>query len=211
MIGMSSTDSNTMDAELTQVSKFLSYVLRHRPDAIGLALDAHGWAWVSELIEKALNAGTTLDMDRIHRAVETNDKKRFALSDDGLRIRANQGHSVSVDLGLVPAEPPPMLYHGTATRFLESILAKGLVPGTRQHVHLSLDSETATKVGARHGDPVILRIAAQAMYAQGFLFYCAENGVWLTGSVDPQFLSVEGTFCTSTDSANTSRHPNESR
>ncbi len=172
---------------LEKTSKFLSFVLRHKPEAIGLELDAKGWVLLSELIEKAASE-IQLTQALIERVVETSDKQRFALSEDGTRIRANQGHSVKVDLDLVPVDPPAVLYHGTATRFLSSILNEGLRPGRRHHVHLSTDVETATSVGQRHGKPVILTIASGEMHAQGHVFFRSDNGVWLTDKVPPAFL-----------------------
>jgi len=170
---------------LIKQSKFLSYVLRHKPEAINLALDPEGWALVDELIEKA---DIKIDRDTIEVIVAENDKKRFALSEDGLYIRANQGHSISVDLGLSAIKPPDILYHGTATRFLESIKQQGLLPQNRQHVHLSDNIETATIVGARHGKPVILKINTLAMQQDGNLFYQSKNLVWLTDCVQPIYL-----------------------
>jgi putative RNA 2'-phosphotransferase len=177
-----------MDADLTRVSKFLSLVLRHKPEEIGLMLDGQGWAEVDELIACAGRHGRRLDRALIRRVVETNDKKRFALSDDGSRIRASQGHSVEVDLALEPRTPPEVLFHGTATRFLESIRNQGLHAGGRNHVHLSLDEATATKVGARHGRPVVLRVRSGEMARAGMIFYLSDNGVWLTGSVPAEFI-----------------------
>ena len=179
-----------MKPDLVKISKYLSFVLRHQPDAIGLVLDAHGWADVDELIAKAAAAGTALDRDGIAAAVATNDKQRFALSPDGARIRANQGHSVAVDLALAPQTPPDVLYHGTATRFVASIREQGLIAGQRRHVHLSADRETAVKVGARHGTPVVLDVDARAMHAAGFTFWRADNGVWLTDAVAPPYLMI---------------------
>ncbi len=169
-------------------SKFLSYVLRHAPHSIGLALDANGWASVDELLAKCAEAGKTLDRAALEDIVQTNDKKRFTLSADGLRIRAAQGHSVEVALGLPPVMPPPILYHGTATRFLPSIRSDGLKPGSRQQVHLSSDESTALAVGQRHGKPHILRIAAGEMHGRGIDFFLADNGVWLTDNVPPEFI-----------------------
>ncbi|WP_133510440.1 RNA 2'-phosphotransferase [Candidatus Thiosymbion oneisti] len=174
--------------QLVKVSKFLSFVLRHKPDAIGLTLDAQGWASVSELIKKAPSE-MSLTADLIRQVVITNDKQRFSLSEDEQRIRANQGHSIKIDLGLTPKEPPPVLYHGTATRFLASILREGLHPGQRHHVHLSLDMKTATSVGQRYGKPVVLQVASGEMYRQGYEFFLSENGVWLTEIVPPGFLA----------------------
>lgn len=173
----------------TKVSKFLSYVLRHKPDAIKLKLDENGWASVTELIEKA-QSQIELTPELIKQIVITNDKKRFSLSDDEQFIRANQGHSIQIDLKLEPKEPPPVLYHGTATRFLDSIKQEGLKPGQRHHVHLSSDIQTATAVGKRYGKPVILEVAASAMHQQGVEFFLSENNVWLTDHVPSDFLTV---------------------
>lgn len=169
-------------------SKFLSFLLRHEPEAVGLKLDAQGWAVVAELLAKLKAAGRPMTPEQLREVVETNDKKRFTLSPDGLRIRAAQGHSTPVDLGLEAKAPPARLYHGTARRSLDSIFAEGLKPGARQHAHLSQDAETARKVGGRHGKPVVLTVAAGAMQAEGFVFQQADNGVWLTDHVPPRFL-----------------------
>lgn len=171
-----------------KLSKFLSLVLRHEPQAIGLTLDAQGWAEVDEFIVKAGAHGKLYSRTLIERIVRDNDKQRFKLSDDGLRIRANQGHSIDIDLALQPIEPPATLYHGTATRFAGSIRKTGLDKRSRQHVHLSLDRDTAVKVGSRHGKPLVLHVRAGAMHAQGLAFYRADNGVWLTDAVAPQFI-----------------------
>ncbi len=176
-----------MDKELTQISKFLSFVLRHKPDAIGLTLDAEGWADIDEIIAKA---DIPITAKQVAAAVATNDKKRFALSKDGRAIRANQGHSIKVDLGLQATEPLAQLYHGTAERFLDSILTEGLKPQNRQFVHLSRDTATATTVGARHGKPVVLIVPAFAMHERGHRFYLAANGVWLTDSVPADAIST---------------------
>jgi putative RNA 2'-phosphotransferase len=178
-----------MNKTLIETSKFLSFVLRHQPDAIGISLDREGWVDIASLIAAASAAGKRLDRDRIETVVATNDKKRFALSDDGLRIRAVQGHSTeSVDITFVEQVPPEFLYHGTATRFLESIRSAGLLPGSRQYVHLSQAEPTALSVGQRHGKPVVLKIEALCMHERGFKFYRAENGVWLTPSVPITFI-----------------------
>jgi putative RNA 2'-phosphotransferase len=173
---------------MKELSKFLSYVLRHDPQAIALELDANGWADVDDLIAKAQAAGKPLDRNTLLTIVETSDKKRFTLSDDGSRIRAAQGHSIEVDLDLHPMIPPAMLYHGTAATNIETILSEGLKPGERQKVHLALDEHTAEVVGQRHGKPVVLRIDAAGMHAHGLAFWRADNGVWLTDHVPPQFL-----------------------
>ncbi len=171
-----------------ETSKFLSLVLRHRPDRIGLVLDANGWAEVSQLIEGAAGIGVQLSEPSIREVVEQNDKQRFALSPDGKRIRANQGHSIRVDLSLDPVEPPDYLYHGTATHRLTSIRNEGLNPGRRKHVHLSPDRETATRVGSRHGTPAVLRIEALRMHRGGLEFYLSKNGVWLTHKVPVEYI-----------------------
>jgi putative RNA 2'-phosphotransferase len=176
----------------TDTSKFMSYVLRHAPQSIGLDLDANGWASLDDLIDRANAAGTPLTRDSVLAIVAQSDKKRFTLSEDGRRIRAAQGHSVAVDLNLAPAVPPAILFHGTADRFLEAILREGLDPRDRQHVHLSADAVTAVTVGARHGKPVVLRVDAGAMHAAGLAFWRADNGVWLTGRVPSSYLSLEG-------------------
>lgn len=176
---------------LTETSKFLSFVLRHEPQAIGLVLDSEGWADVDALIGAAARHGRTLDWALIEQVVATSEKKRFALSADGACIRAVQGHSTSsVTISFVEKVPPAVLYHGTAQRFLDSIREEGLKPGARQYVHLSEDVNTATAVGQRYGKPVVLTVDARAMHAQGFKFFQAENGVWLTGLVPPVFFLV---------------------
>jgi len=177
-----------MAADLFKMSKFLSLVLRHQPEKIGLALDANGWADVEDLIRLANHHGTRLTRPLLERLVAENDKQRFALSDDGERIRASQGHSVEVDLALPPALPPEVLYHGTAARSVASIRAGGLHAGNRQHVHLSPDVSTATRVGQRHGKPVVLVVRAGAMAAAGHTFFLSANGVWLTDRVPVEFL-----------------------
>ncbi len=169
-------------------SRFLSYVLRHNPDAIGLSLDRQGWAEVDELLERAQAAGVPLDRATLLRVVAENDKQRFALSPDGRRIRARQGHSIPVDLGLTPVQPPEFLYHGTARRNLPSIRRQGLLRGKRHHVHLSPDEATALQVGRRYGEPVVLRIRAGEMHRDGHRFYLTENRVWLTEHVPPGYI-----------------------
>jgi putative RNA 2'-phosphotransferase len=177
-----------MTNDIVKVSKFLSLVLRHKPEHIGLTLDREGWAEIDELIARAGAHGTPLTRERVLQVVESSDKQRFALDPAGRRIRANQGHSVEVDLGLEPREPPPMLFHGTAAATVAAVRADGLKPGNRQHVHLSLDAATATKVGQRHGRPVVLAVLADKMWAQGVPFFCSANGVWLTAAVPPEYI-----------------------
>ncbi|MBK1871288.1 RNA 2'-phosphotransferase [Taklimakanibacter albus] len=180
-----------MEKNITRLSKFLSYVLRHAPEEIGLVLGEGGWVATDDLIAKARANGQDLTPDILREIVATNDKKRFTLSPNGMRIRAAQGHSVAVDLELAPAAPPAVLYHGTAAAVLDKILAEGLKPQARRHVHLSADRETARKVGMRHGKPVVLLVAASRMRDDGLFFYQADNGVWLTEAVAPHYLTVK--------------------
>ncbi|MBK5526989.1 RNA 2'-phosphotransferase [Pseudomonas sp. TH08] len=176
---------------LDETSKFLSFVLRHEPQAIGLTLDSEGWANIEVLISGAARDGRTLDRALIEIVVASSDKKRFSISEDGQMIRAVQGHSTkSVELQLEAKQPPKTLYHGTATRFMDSINQQGLIPGSRHHVHLSQETTTASAVGQRYGTVVILKVAAQQMQEQGFKFYQAENGVWLTEQVPVRFIST---------------------
>ena len=177
-----------MSQQLKSKSKFLSLVLRHKPEEIDLQLDPEGWADLDELIRLAGAKGVSLTPALVQEIVATNDKKRFALDGSGKRIRANQGHSVSVDLKLVAVEPPPTLFHGTATRFVSSIRELGLVSGSRQHVHLSEKSATATQVGSRHGKPVVLVVQAIEMHLAGHAFYISDNGVWVTDSVPCHYI-----------------------
>lgn len=175
-----------------QVSKFLSLVLRHRPEMIGLTLDPAGWVGVTELLEAAGRHGQAITEDELRYVVRTSDKQRFALSDDGLRIRASQGHSVEVDLGYAPAEPPAVLYHGTVGKFVASIRKQGLLKRERHHVHLSADVETATKVGQRRGEAVILEVDAAGMRRAGMAFFLSANGVWLTERVPAEYIGFPG-------------------
>ena len=177
-----------MTDDLVGTSKFLSLVLRHAPERIGLVLDEQGWASVEELIRLATLHGRPLSRPLLERVVAGNDKRRFAFDADGERIRANQGHSVAVDLGLPVVSPPELLYHGTASRFLASIRKSGLHPANRRHVHLSADDVTATAVGRRHGEPVVLVVRAGAMEAAGHEFFLSANGVWLTDRVPVAFI-----------------------
>lgn len=171
-----------------KTSKFLSYVLRHHPEIIGLHLDENGWADVDELITKSTNDSRGFTFEELDEIVQTNDKKRFIFNEDKTRIRANQGHSIDINLALIPQQPPEFLYHGTAQSNIESILEKGIEKRSRQHVHLSQDKETATKVGMRHGKPIILTINTQKMFEDGLKFYLSENNVWLTDFVDATYI-----------------------
>lgn len=178
-----------MSKKSTDTSKFLSYVLRHEPEAIELSLDKEGWAVIDDLILRAGNKGYALDKDLIFDVVESSEKKRFTISEDGLRIRAAQGHSTQqVNITYVEKMPPDILYHGTATRFIVQIRDQGLLPLSRQYVHLSSDEDTAIQVGQRYGKPVLLKIKAVDMYEKGYKFYQADNGVWLTAHVPCEFI-----------------------
>ncbi|MFB9077778.1 RNA 2'-phosphotransferase [Flavobacterium procerum] len=170
------------------VSKFLSLVLRHSPEKIGLKLDENGWADVKELIAKCNKKGNRMDAELLDYVVENNDKKRFAYNEDKTKIRASQGHSISVELNLAETEPLEYLYHGTVGKFMESIRNEGLKKMSRQHVHLSKDKETATKVGSRRGTPQILTVRSGAMFRDGFKFYLSENNVWLTDEVPSKYI-----------------------
>lgn len=174
-----------------RASKFLSLILRHKPEEIGLVLDAHGWADVDTLIALANTKGTPLTRELVQLVVDTSDKKRFAFDEGGTRIRANQGHSTPVDLQLAPQTPPAQLYHGTATRFVDAIRAQGLQAQSRQHVHLSATIDVATNVGARHGKPHVLVVNAGDMQRDGFVFYVSANGVWLTDAVPAKYIAAE--------------------
>ena len=173
-----------MKTNLKNISKFLSLVLRHKPEKIGLELDQQGWAKTQELLDKIPH----LTLKLLQEVVETNNKKRFAFNEDGSKMRASQGHSITVDLGYPPSEPPALLYHGTATRFVTSIQEKGLLKRNRQHLHLSKDLDTATNVGQRHGKVVILTVDSGKMYKDGYNFFISENGVWLTDHVPVDYL-----------------------
>lgn len=181
-----------MNTKLVSQSKFLSLLLRHQPETIGLELDAHGWASVPELLAKAAGHRGGLDRATLEEIVATNSKNRFEYDVAADRIRARQGHSLEVELELAPVEPPAELFHGTADRFLESILREGLQKRDRQHVHLSAEEATARSVGTRHGRPVLLIVASGRMAAAGHLFFLSSNGVWLTDQVPPEFLKVAG-------------------
>jgi putative RNA 2'-phosphotransferase len=177
-----------MNQRLVTVSKFLAKHLRHAPADLGLTLQPGGWTLVDDLLAASARAGFPIAYDELIECVETNDKQRFSFDGTGDLIRANQGHSVEVDLQLEQKVPPDVLYHGTVERFLASIMAEGLKKGKRHHVHLSADIDTARKVGARRGKPVILQVAARKMHEQGIIFFISANGVWLTDSVPAAFL-----------------------
>lgn len=173
---------------MSRSSRYLSLVLRHAPDQIDIKLDSGGWTLIDELLRKMKKAGRGLDRAELFKIVESSDKQRFTISADGRRIRAAQGHSFDVDLGLDPMEPPEFLFHGTASHSLDVIFAGGLRSMKRRHVHLSPDAQTAVEVGRRHGKPVVLRVEAERMQKAGHVFYRADNGVWLTDEVPSNFL-----------------------
>ena len=174
-----------------KTGKFMSLILRHSPETIGISLDENGWADVDELLKGMKKKGHNINMFMLEEIVATNNKKRYSLSDDKTKIRANQGHSINVDVQIKQHTPPPVLYHGTAERFLDEIKKDGISKRNRQHVHLSEDVETAVSVGKRHGRPVVLRVDAAAMEQDGFKFWLSENGVWLCEQVPCRYVSVE--------------------
>ncbi|HFA48947.1 MAG TPA: RNA 2'-phosphotransferase [Bacteroidetes bacterium] len=171
-----------------KLSKFLSLVLRHKPETIGIELDENGWTDIDGLISKIKKYGKPIDTETLELIVKTSDKQRFAINKDGNKIRANQGHSVKIELGYKPKCPPEILYHGTGNKYVESILKTGLVKRNRHHVHLSTNMETAISVGKRHGKPVVFEVLAKKMHGDGFEFFLSENGVWLTDMVPVTYL-----------------------
>ncbi|MCB9230708.1 MAG: RNA 2'-phosphotransferase [Bacteroidia bacterium] len=183
------TNPNPLNPEQTKrISKFLSLVLRHDPAKIGLELDPSGWTSVDTLLKKMSASGPKITREMLEHVVATNDKKRFAFSEDGTMIRASQGHSVEVNLGYEAVEPPEFLFHGTVPKFVASIKENGLKAMSRHDVHLSKDRETAVNVGNRRGNALILTVRAGAMHRAGYPFYVSENGVWLTKEVPAEFI-----------------------
>jgi len=178
------------EKQLTHISKFLSLVLRHKPETIGIELDSNGWTDVEILIQKSNGYGIQFDRNILKHIVETNSKKRFALNETFDKIRASQGHSIHVELGYSSQKPPEILYHGTSEKTVESILKTGLDKRKRQHVHLSRDIETAVIVGQRHGKPVVFSVLAGQMHADNFQFFLSDNGVWLTEKVPSKYLKI---------------------
>lgn len=176
--------------EDVKLGRFLSLVLRHDPKAAGICLDEHGFADVEKLLDGVRRTGRHIDMDTLERIVYENNKQRYSFNEDHTKIRANQGHSIHVDVELKKATPPSYLYHGTATRFLSAIKQKGIQKMGRQYVHLSSDSQTAMDVGRRHGVPVVITVCAEAMTSDGIPFYLSENGVWLCDEVLPKYFSL---------------------
>lgn len=173
-----------------RLSVFLSLILRHQPDAAGISLDQHGWADVEELIRGINASGRHIDREILEDIVRSDEKERYRFDQNKTQIRANQGHSILVDVNLKEAEPPAVLYHGTADRFLDTIKSEGLKPMSRLYVHLSKDYDTAVNVGKRHGKAVVLEVDATRMKRDGKVFYLSENGVWLTESVESEYLKV---------------------
>lgn len=179
------------EKQQTYISKFLSLVLRHKPEKIGIQLDQNGWVEIKELIEKSNKYGIQFNRETLNHIVSTNAKKRFAFNDQLNKIRASQGHSVKIELGYKNQKPPEILYHGTSEKSVDSIQEKGLEKRNRQHVHLSSDTETAIRVGQRHGKPFVFEILAEEMYNDNFEFYISENGVWLTDNVPTKYLKIK--------------------
>lgn len=174
-----------------KLSVFISLILRHKPDIAGISLDEHGWAEVDELISGINGTGRKIDMDILEEIVRTDSKQRYSFNADKTLIRANQGHSIPVDVELDEKQPPQYLYHGTADRFLDAIMSEGLKPMSRLYVHLSKNEDTAVKVGKRHGKPVVLKIRTEEMWRDGVEFYLSQNGVWLTKYVDKKYIDIE--------------------
>lgn len=172
----------------TNLSKYISLILRHKPEVIGISLDEHGWADVGELIEGINNSGTYVDMNILESIVASDSKQRYSFSEDKKHIRANQGHSVDVDVELEKVEPPEFLIHGTGKKYVESIDTNGLIPKSRLYVHLSDDKDIAIEVGRRHGEVALYIIAAGEMHRDGYEFYLSKNGVWLTKEVPVRYL-----------------------
>jgi putative RNA 2'-phosphotransferase len=178
------------DTRLVKVSKYLSKHLRHQPQRLGLTLQPGGWVPVDDLLAACARLNFPISRAELEEVIARNNKQRFSLDSTGTLIRANQGHSVAVDLQLDPVEPPATLYHGTAAHLVETIRREGLKKMARHHVHLSRDVETARIVGARHGRPVIFAVDAAAMHQAGHPFYCSANGVWLVDAVSPAYLRL---------------------
>ena len=175
---------------LTNLSKYMSLILRHKPEAIGISLDEHGWASVNDLICGIEKNNPGFNMDILEQIVRTDSKQRYSFNDDKSLIRANQGHSVNVDVELKEKEPPEYLYHGTGEKYVKSINQDGLIPKSRLYVHLSKDIKTAENVGKRHGKEVVYRINSGQMYRDGYKFYLSENGVWLIKEVPVKYLEM---------------------
>lgn len=177
-----------LDRRLIEISRYLAKHLRHRPERLDIALAAGGWVPIDTLLKACSLNSFPITRQELDEVVARNDKKRYSYDETGTRIRANQGHSVEIDLQLEPVEPPTVLYHGTGHDAVELILECGILKMSRHHVHLSTTIETAKKVGARHGRPVVFQVDSAAMHQEGIAFYCCDNGVWLVDHVPPQFL-----------------------
>lgn len=174
-----------------ETSKFISLILRHKPDVIGITLDEHGWANVDELIA-GVSKTHPINMDILEQIVAEDEKQRYSFNEDKTLIRANQGHSIPVDVELEEKEPPEILFHGTGEKYVDSINKSGLIPKSRLYVHLSSNEETAYKVGTRHGKPVIYKVKSKKMYQDGYKFFCSVNGVWLTKAVPVRYIEIIG-------------------
>ena len=177
--------------DLKKIGRYISYLLRHHPEEAGLTLDEHGWAEVSALIEAVAKTNPGFTRETLDEIVATNNKQRYSYSEDKTLIRANQGHSIPVDVELPEAVPPEFLWHGTGDKFVESINKTGLISKSRLYVHLSKDIETAVQVGSRHGKPFVYRVKTGEMSRDGYIFYLSVNGVWLTKEVPPKYLSTD--------------------
>jgi putative RNA 2'-phosphotransferase len=178
------------EKEKKKISKFISFVLRHKPETIGMVLDNNGYANTNELIDKMKGNGFDITFEILQEVVSSNEKQRFSFDETKTKIRANQGHSILVDVELKVADPPVFLYHGTGEKNVSAILETGLDKKGRQHVHLSIDKETAISVGGRHGKPKVFRVSASQMKADGFTFYLSENGVWLTVHIPVKYIQL---------------------
>ena len=187
-IGLNFKDMlGVMKMDLNKTSRFISLILRHRPDTIGISLDEHGWASVEELLA-GISKTQYIDMAMLEKIVKTDSKQRYSFNEDKTLIRANQGHSIDVDVELPKKQPPVILYHGTGEKYVASIDEQGLIPKSRLYVHLSGDEATATIVGSRHGRPVVYEVLASQMYHDGYEFFQSVNGVWITKAVPVQYL-----------------------
>lgn len=185
-------NQRTQTSSDVKLGRFLSLVLRHNPDAAGISLDEHGWTDVQELLNGVRRSGRQINLETLERIVRENNKQRYSFNADHTKIRANQGHSLQVDVELTAVKPPRYLYHGTALRFLPAIQREGIKKMSRQYVHLSGNFQTAVEVGRRHGSPVVITISAEAMAHDGVTFYLSENGVWLCEYVAPEYFFTEG-------------------
>lgn len=176
--------------ELENISKIIALVLRHKPETIGITLDVHGWADVNDLIAGIQKERPDFSIEVLEEIVRTNNKQRYSFNDDHTKIRANQGHSILVDVELKEEKPPEILYHGTGEKYVTSILNQGIISKSRLYVHLSKDVSTANNVGSRHGKPVVLIVKSGQMFESGYKFFLSENGVWLTKIVPPEYLHI---------------------